>query len=211
MKELTKYLAEGLLDKDFDGPDFNIDLITPNIPAFIQDGEDWQNQVDDINKKLAPYSYFSQINNAVRTAKDVMTTIQKNSINVVDLGKLGTALGTLAKCDLLEINEDTLQKAKDIRALNEWIGKANDNVEFKKFVSGLGGYFYASVGKRAVRGGTIYGFLSYTLTSPNENAQLHLVKIAEKLSKVNPAIECKFATNGEGDGVFHARLIRHIK
>lgn len=38
MKNLTPVMAEGLLDKDFDVPDFNFEPITPNIPAMIDDG-----------------------------------------------------------------------------------------------------------------------------------------------------------------------------
>lgn len=210
MKNLSNHIAEGLLDTNFDAPDFNFEPIVPNVPAFIDDGEHWRdNIVNAINAKMVPYKYYSQINDIIGTAADITGAIQKENVAITELGKLGAALVNLAKCKPLEIDEELIQTISDIRALNDWIGKANKDTEFKKIVSGLGGYFYAHIGKRNTQSGVIYGYVSYTLTSPNENAQLQLTKIAEKLSRVNKNIEAAFRMNGEGDGIFIAKLIKH--
>lgn len=211
MKNLTTFMAEGLLDSDFDAPDFNFEPIIPNIPAFIDDGEDWRDHIDKLNVRLIPYTYYTQINGIIDAAQNIVSGIQRNNVNISDMGKIGPALVALTKCDHVGFNEDLLQNVKDARALNDWIAKANKTPEFKKLVSGLGGYFYSSLSERTVRNGKIYGLLTYTLTSPNENAQLQLIKVAEKLSKINPAIKCTFAMNGEGDGVFHVKLTQHAK
>lgn len=209
MKNLTTVMAEGLLDKDFDVPDFNFEPITPNIPAMIDDGEHWRQVVTAINTKLIPYAHYMEINRMIDDAGDIIAAINRENVAITELGKIGAALHTLAKCNPLEIDHKLLDEAANVRVLNDWIGKANNNSDFKRLISGLGGYFYGHIGVRTTRNnGKLYGYLTYTLLSPNENAAAQLTKIADKLSKIDSRIKCDFQKTGDGDGVFAVKLIK---
>lgn len=208
MKNLTTFVVESLLDKDFDVPDFNFEPITPNIPVMIDDGEHWRQIVSTINAKLIPYAHYMEINRLINDVGDIIAAINRENVAITELGKIGTALNALAKCNPLEIDHKLLNDAANVRVLNDWIGKANNNSDFKKLVSGLGGYFYGHIGERATRSGKLYGYLTYTLLSPNENAVTQLTKIADKLSKIDSRIVCDFQKTGDGDGIFAVKLIK---
>lgn len=209
MKNLSNHIAEGLLDKDFDVPDFNTETIIPNMPFGVEDGETWRDIVTKMNEKLLPFKYLTKVNTIIDMAAEVVDSIKRDNISASHLGRFGQALEAISRVDHLKADENIFTEANNVRALNDWIGKANHDAAFRKLVSGLGGYFYAHIGERNVRSGSVYGAATYTLTSPNENAQLQLIKFAEKLSKINKSIDVTFRMNGEGDGIFSAKLMKH--
>lgn len=210
MKNLSNYITEGLLDVDFDVLDYNADTITPNIPFGVEDSELWRDIIVKTNERLLPFKYFTKINNIIDLATEIVDSLRRENTATTYFSRFDQILITLSKWHHLEIDEKIFTEANDVRALNDWIDKANHDIEFRKLVSGLGGCFYAYIGERKDRTKTVYGALTYMLTSPNENAQLQLIKIAEKLSKVNKVIDVTFRMNSDGDGIFSVKLMKHV-
>ena len=209
MKDLTTFMAEGLLDADFDAPDLYADPIEANIP--VGDDGDWQKEVDKVNVMLEPFAFYTQINKLIDEAQELRADMkgvrwQRGS----KLDKISTFLDIASKLTKLDPETDIdMTSVKIVRAMNDWIGVVNKNNEFRKLATALSAYCYCGIGERSHKTlGTTYARISWTLLSPNDNAMGQLQKIVDKFNKINPNIEAKISENGEGDGVLTAALIK---
>ena len=209
MKNLNE-IFEGLLDADFDVPNFEVDPIHAVKPVGDEDG-DWQKTVDKVNASLEPFKFYTRINQLIDDAqrlcgdmKDVR--FERGSAVEKFLNFLDVAM-KLTKLDPTKgIDEN---RVKIVRLLNDMFAETNKNAEFKKLVTALGGYFICSIGERTIqRLGTVYARVTWNLISPNDDTTAKLEKIADKFNKINRDVIFEMSKNSLGDGIFSMRLMK---
>ena len=210
MKDLTILMTEGLLDTDFDVPDFDIEPIKANIPVGDDDG-DWQRIVDKVNVSIEPFAFYTQINKLIDDVQELRSSMrglrwQRGS----KFEKISNFLDGATKLTKLDPEADIDSTTiKVVRTMNDWIGVVNKNSEFKKLATALSAYFYSSVGERSHKVlGTSYAHASWTLLSPNDNAMGQLQKIVDKFNKINPDIKVTLSKKSAGDGIITAALTK---
>lgn len=209
MKHLNKYF-EGLLDADFDGPNIDIDPIEANIPLGIS-GELWQDDVDRINSLIEPFKFYSRLNELLDTAQQLAKDMKGIK---VDRNSEVNKLISWAEDSwhLKSLNMDTLEdpRISKIRALNDWIGKANKNSELKKLIKALDAdvsWSLHEINNRTL-GKTVYGYISWFFISPNDAMKKQLEDLAGKLSKLQPDVPVRFSTNVDGDAFLRAYITK---
>lgn len=203
-----KTLQESLLDIDFDGPDFNIDPIKPNIP--ILDDDSWKMTVEDANKHLESLQHYTEINNLISAAQELYKTLRGVRFNAADsnMNRLVNWVDDAGKLKPLDAQEILIRNnINNIRVMNDWLGKVNKVSEFKKCAM-LGGDLFVSIHERTYRGQTIYAAIQWNFMSPNENGQAMIRTAVDKLNKIDRNIDVTFSMNQEGMGLVVAKLMK---
>lgn len=209
MKNLNE-IFEGLLDSDFDVPDFEVDPIKAVTPVGDSD-DGWQKTVDKVNASLEPFKFYTRINQLINDAQQLNSDMK--DIKFVARSKMHNFANWLfesTKLSKLDLNKDIDEShIKIVRLLNDVFDVVNKNAEFKKLVTALGGEFYCGIGERSIpRLGTVYARATWSLTSPNDDVTTKLKNIADKFNKINHDVVFEMDKNSIGDGIFSMRLMK---
>ena len=208
MKNLDQ-IFEGLLDADFDVPNFEVDPINTVTP--VGDDGEWEKIVDKVNVSLEPFKFYARINQLINDAQQLHADMKDMRFTPrTKMHNFSNWLFEATKLTKLNIEQDVdMDRVKIVRLFNDVFTEVNKNAEFKKLVTGLGGYFYCNIGERSIpRLGTTYARASWNLTSPNDDATAKLEKIADKFNKINHDITFEMSKNSVGDGIFSMRLMK---
>ena len=212
MKNLNE-IFEGLLDADFDVPNFEVDPIQAVTPVGDDDG-DWPKLVDKTNAALEPFKFYTRINQLIDDAQRLRGDMKDVRFERGSAGeKFSNFLDAAMKLTKLDPTKSIdEERIKIVRLLNDIFAEVNKNAEFKRLVTGLGGYFYCSLSERTnPRLGTVYAHATWDLTSPNDEATAKLEKIADKFSKINRDVVFEMNKNSLGEGMFTMRLMKKPK
>lgn len=208
MKNLNQ-VFEGLLDSDFDVPDFGIDPINAVTP--VGDDGEWPKLVDKINATIEPFKFYARINQLIDDAQQLRIDMKgvrfERGSAIEKFSDFLDMTTKLPKLDITKVIDE--ERIKIARLLNDIFDAINKNAEFKKLVTALNGYFYCSIGERtAPRLGTTYARATWNLTSPNDATVTKLESIADKFNKINKDVIFEMNKNSIGDGIFSMRLIK---